>query len=91
MSKEPVEGRLVRVSGQVSKTFEDDSPYGYKLYVDDGSGEIQIFIHISAGFKADDLMGIAMGDSLAVTGFTSQYEDTYEVAPRAPADLLKAQ
>ena len=89
--KEPVEGRLVRVSGQVSKTFEDDSPYGYKLYVDDGSGEIQIFIHISAGFEAADLMAIAMGDSLVVTGFTSQYEDTYEVAPRSPADLLQAQ
>ncbi|XYH95465.1 DNA-binding protein [Sorangium sp. So ce1128] len=89
--KEPVEGRLVSVSGQVRKTFEDDSPYGYKLYVDDGSGEIQIFIHISAGFKAADLMGIAIGDSLAVTGFTSQYEDTYEVAPRAPADLLLVQ
>jgi DNA/RNA endonuclease YhcR with UshA esterase domain len=88
---ETVEGRLVQVSGKVSQAFADDSPYGYKLYVDDGSGEIQIFIHVSAGFKAADLMALAVDDSVTVIGFTSQYEDTYEVAPRTPADLIQPQ
>lgn len=85
---EEVEGRLVKVTGAVTQGFVDDSPYGYKLWVDDGSGQIQIFVHVSAGFDAAALQAIAPGQTLAVTGLAFQYEDTYEVAPRSPADLV---
>jgi hypothetical protein len=85
---EDVEGRLVRVTAAVTQTFVDDSPYGYKLWVDDGSGEIQIFVHVSAGFDAAALMAITAGQTLAVTGLAFQYEDTYEIAPRSPSDLV---
>ncbi|WP_434425000.1 DNA-binding protein [Nannocystis pusilla] len=85
---EDVEGRLVRVTAAVTKTFVDDAPYGYKLWVDDGSGEIQLFFHVSAGFDAAALMALTAGQTLAVTGLAFQYEDTYEVAPRSPADLV---
>ena len=85
---EDVEGRLVRVTAPVTRTFVDDTPYGYKLWVDDGSGEVQIFLHISAGFDAAELMKIAAGQTLAVTGLAFQYEDTYEIAPRSPDDLV---
>lgn len=85
---EDVEGRLVKVTGSVTETFVDDAPYGYKLWIDDGSGEIQIFAHISAGFDAASLMAISAGQTLTVTGLAFQYEDTYEVAPRSPDDLV---
>jgi DNA/RNA endonuclease YhcR with UshA esterase domain len=88
---ESIEGRLIRVAGKVTQTFIDDSPYGYKLYVDDGSGEVQVFVHVSAGVDAASLMTLMMGDSITVTGLTAQYETTYEVAPRGPADLILAQ
>ncbi|MCY1030725.1 DNA-binding protein [Corallococcus sp. BB11-1] len=88
--KEPVEGRLVRVSGSFTRPFEDDSPYGYKLYIDDGSGEIQVFVHITAGFDKAALEAlVASGASITVTGLAAQYEDTYEVAPRQPSDLVR--
>ena len=82
------EGLLVRVSGTVTQTFVDDSPYGYKLYFNDGSGEVQIFVHASAGFDPAALRAITLGQHLQVTGFSSRYETVYELAPRQPDDLV---
>jgi uncharacterized protein YdeI (BOF family) len=84
---EAVEGQLIEVTGTVTQTFMDDSPYGYKLYVDDGSGEVQIFVHVSAGLDRATLEAITADQSLTVVGLAAQYEDTYEVAPRQPSDL----
>lgn len=84
---ESVEGQLIQVSGNVTKTFQDDSPYGYKLYIDDGSGEVQVFVHVSAGFDKAALQALTVGQRITVVGLTAQYETTYEVAPRQPSDL----
>lgn len=85
---ESTEGLVVRVSGNVSQAFQDDSPYGYKLYVNDGSGEVQVFFHVSAGFDPNTLRALPVGQHIQVTGFSAQYETTYEVAPRQPSDLV---
>lgn len=84
---ESVEGQLVQVSGNVTKTFQDDSPYGYKLYIDDGSGEVQVFVHVSAGFDKATLQALTANQRITVVGLAAQYETTYEVAPRQPSDL----
>lgn len=84
---ESVEGQLIQVSGNVTKTFEDDSPCGYKLYIDDGSGEIQIFVHVSAGLDKASLQALTANERITVVGFAAQYETTYEVAPRQSSDL----
>ncbi len=85
---ELVEGSLVKVTGNITRTFQDDSPYGYKLYIDDGSGEVQVFVHVSAGFDPQALRALTAGQRLTVTGLAAQYESTYEVAPRQPSDLV---
>ncbi len=85
---EASEGLLVRATGNLTRTFEDDLPYGYKLYFDDGSGEVQIFVHVSAGFDPATLRAITAGQRLQVTGFAAQYKSTYELAPRQPSDLV---
>jgi uncharacterized protein YdeI (BOF family) len=84
---ESVEGQLVQVSGNVTRTFQDDSPYGYKLYINDGSGEVQVFVHVSAGFDKAALQALAANQRITVVGLAAQYETTYEVAPRQPSDL----
>ncbi|HYO56103.1 DNA-binding protein [Archangium sp.] len=84
---ESVEGSLIKVSGNITQTFQDDSPYGYKLYINDGSGELQVFVHVSAGFSKDALTSLVAGQRITVTGLAAQYEDIYEVAPRQPSDL----
>jgi DNA/RNA endonuclease YhcR with UshA esterase domain len=85
---ESVEGSLVKVTGTLTQTFQDDSPYGYKLYLNDGSGEVQVFVHVSAGFDKEALRALTAGQRLTVTGLAAQYETTYEVAPRQPSDLV---
>jgi DNA/RNA endonuclease YhcR with UshA esterase domain len=81
------EGQLVQVTGNVTQTFQDDSPYGYKLYINDGSGEVQIFVHVSAGLDKTALQALTAGQRITVVGLAAQYETTYEVAPRQPSDL----
>ncbi|WP_437805740.1 DNA-binding protein [Sorangium sp. So ce1078] len=84
---EPVEGLLVRVSGAVTTAVEDDQPYGFKVYIDDGSGEIQVFVHIVDGEPVIDTSSFAVDQIIQVTGLAAQYEATYEVAPRRAGDL----
>ena len=84
---EPVEGLLVQVEAAVTQTFQDDSPYGYKLYVNDGSGEVQIFVHIQPATDPAPLQQLVVGDTMRVVGLAAQYEATYEVAPRSAADI----
>jgi DNA/RNA endonuclease YhcR with UshA esterase domain len=84
---ESSEGQLARVSGNVSQAFQDDSPYGYKLYINVGSGEVQVFVHVSAGFDKARLQALTVGQRITVVGLVAQYETTYEVAPRQPSDL----
>ncbi|WP_375759935.1 DNA-binding protein [Corallococcus exercitus] len=85
---ESVEGELIRVSGAITQAFVDDSPYGYKLYIDDGTGEVQVFVHVSAGFDKAALQALTVGQRITVVGLAAQYETTYEVAPRMPSDLV---
>ncbi len=48
----------------------------------------QVYIHGSAGFDPDTLRALTGGKHLQVTGFSAQYETTYEVAPRQPSDIV---
>lgn len=87
---ESTEGLLVRVSGKVTKAPVDDKPYGVKVYMDDGSGEVQIFVHL-LGAEATPLIDtskLVVDQAVEVMGFSTQYEATYEIAPRTAADLV---
>ncbi|QRK12542.1 DNA-binding protein [Archangium violaceum] len=85
---ESTEGLLVRVNATVTQAANDELPYGYELYVNDGSGEVQVYIHDSAGFNPDTVRALKVGQKIQVTGLSAQYESTYEVAPRQPSDLV---
>ena len=81
---EATEGVLVRVTATVTRAPESDLPYGYKFHVDDGSGELTIFVNTQTGI---DLTGLAVGRTVRVTGFSSQFDTHYEIDPRSPADI----
>ena len=87
--KEAVEGKLIRVSGKVTKPLVDDAPYGAKLFIDDGSGETQVFVHNVAGKPVIDVTSLAVDQQLTVVGLGAQYEAAYEVCPRKTDDLTK--
>ncbi|WP_437509186.1 DNA-binding protein [Sorangium sp. So ce1099] len=85
---EPVEGLLIRVAGQVTGAVTDDTPYGFKVFVDDGSGEVQVFVHIVEDSPVIDTASLEAGQTIEVTGLAAQYEATYEVCPRRAEDLV---
>ena len=76
---ESTEGRIVRVVGTITQAPAIDDIYGYKFYVDDGSGELTIFVNTQTGI---DLSGLAVGQIVSVTGFSSQFDTHYEIDPR---------
>jgi uncharacterized protein YdeI (BOF family) len=81
---EMTEGRLLKVAGRVTRAVVNDAPYGSRLFLDDGTGEIQIYVSASAGI---DLSSLRPGRRVSATGFGAQYKDHYEIEPRFPADI----
>jgi len=84
------EGRLVRVQGTVTRPVGDDRPYGYKIFLDDGSGETQVFVPVSTGIDPSTLPDLQVGRRLAAVGFSGRFNETYEVILRFAADLTVA-
>ncbi|HKN56176.1 MAG TPA: hypothetical protein VJX66_27045 [Amycolatopsis sp.] len=78
------EGRLVRVYARITQAPVADPPYGSKFFVNDGSGELTIFINTQTGI---DPSGLAVGRLVVVTGFSSQFDTHYEIDPRFPSDI----
>jgi hypothetical protein len=83
---EASEGRLVRVVGTITQAPASDLPFGFKFFVDDGSGELTIFVNTQTNI---DLTGLAVGQTVGVTGFSSQFDTHYEIDPRFPADISR--
>jgi hypothetical protein len=81
---EATEGSLVVVVGRIT-SLVDDSPFGQKVFIDDGSGIIRIFINTGADIS---VTGLRVGQPIVVTGFSGQFGD-YEIDPRFPSDLLR--
>lgn len=65
----------------------DDSPFGMKVFIDDGTGETQVFVHLVASKPIIDTSMAMMGKMITVVGVGAQYETTYEVTPRKADDL----
>lgn len=78
------EGRLITVRGKVVREVENDPPWGWKIYLDDGSGPLLVFV--SAKTKIT-VSGFHAGQSLRVAGFSGRYEQHTELLPRMPDDV----
>lgn len=78
------EGWLVQVRGRVTGEAVDDAPWGWKVMVDDGSGPVMVFVDAETNV---DVRPLRPGTTVEVTGFAGQYEDHYEVVPRAQLDV----
>lgn len=81
---EATEGRLVVITATITQPVLNDLPFGYLLFVDDGSGEVHVFVCASTGI---DVSGLTVGQQVRVVGFSGQFADHYEVDPRTPGDI----
>ena len=84
LRNEDTEGSLVLVIGRITQAPSNDLPFGFKFSVDDGSGEALIFVNTQTGI---DVTQLELGDLVSVIGFSSQFEDHYEIDPRRPSDI----
>lgn len=79
------EGAILSVQGAISRPLENDLPYGYKLYVNDGSGELLVFL--DATIDAPGIRWLRPGATVRVLGMSGQFDDHYELNPRDRKDL----
>jgi len=81
---ETTEGKLVRITGTITQPIVNDLPFGFIIFVNDGSGEIHVFVCASTGI---DVSGLSPGQTIEVTGFSGQFASSFEVDPRFQDDI----
>lgn len=81
---EDTEGTIVRITGTITQPIVNDLPFGFIIFVNDGSGEVHVFVCASTGI---DVSGLSPGQTIEVTGFSGQFADDFEVDPRTQADI----
>ena len=81
---EATEGRIVSITGTISQPVINDLPFGFIIVVNDGSGDINVFVCASTGI---DVSGLSQGQTIEVTGFSGQFADHFEVDPRTQGDI----
>jgi len=81
---EDTEGRLVTITGTITQPIVNDLPFGFIIFMDDGSGEVHSFVCASTGI---DVSGLSPGQTVEVTGFSGQFASDFEVDPRIQDDI----
>jgi DNA/RNA endonuclease YhcR with UshA esterase domain len=81
---EATEGSLVRITGTITQPVINDLPFGFIIFVNDGSGEVHVFVCASTGI---DVSGLSPGQTIEVTGFSGEFAGSFEVDPRVQSDI----
>ena len=81
---EATEGKLVRITGAITQPIVNDLPFGFIIFISDGSGEVHSFVAASTGI---DVSGLSPGQTIEVTGFSGQFANAFEVDPRTQDDI----
>ena len=87
---EATEGFLVEITGVLSRPIINDLPYGYQVFLDDGSGETQVFVCASTGINPFTIPFLQSGAAVTVVGSSGQFISQYEVLPRHRGDIRPA-
>ncbi len=86
---EATEGLLLEITGTITRIIED-LPFGYQVFIDDGSGETQIFIAASTGINPFNIPFAQPGSRITAVGYSGQFLAQYEILPRFRGDILPA-
>ena len=81
---EDTEGQLVTITGTITQPIVNDLPFGFIIFVNDGSSEVHSFVCASTGI---DVSGLSPGQTVEITGFSSQFASAFEVDPRMQDDI----
>ena len=81
---EATEGKLVTITGTITQPIVNDLPFGFIIFVNDGSGEVHSFVCASTGI---DVSGLSPGQTVEITGFSGEFAGAFEVDPRIQDDI----
>lgn len=81
---EPTIGKLIKISATISKPVVEVAPYGFRLPVNDGSGEIVAYVSTSTGISGKELVP---GQKVELIGIAGKFNQNYQIYPRSPADV----
>ena len=81
---EATEGKIVTITGTITQPIVNDLPFGFIVFINDGSGEVHSFVAASTGI---DVSALSPGQTIEVTGFSGQFANDFEVDPRTQADI----
>lgn len=87
---EATEGLLVEITGVLTQPIIDDLPYGYQVFLDDGSGETQVFVTATSGINPFTIPFLVQGTPVTVVGSSGQFLSHHEVLPRHRGDIRPA-
>lgn len=62
----------------------NDLPFGFIVFINDGSGEVHSFVTASTGIYVS---GLSPGQTVEITGFSGQFASDFEVDPRIQDDI----
>ncbi|HKI00464.1 MAG TPA: DNA-binding protein [Thermoanaerobaculia bacterium] len=79
-------GFLITVEGTLTQDVQKDLPDGYKVFIDDGTGPVQVYLNASTDIDPRAPY-LKKGRTIRVTGFANKYGSTYEVDPRFQRDV----
>jgi DNA/RNA endonuclease YhcR with UshA esterase domain len=79
-------GFLITVEGTLTEPVQKDAQYGYKVFIDDGTGKAQVYINRTTNIDPRAPY-LKPGRTIRVTGFGNQYGTAYEVDPRSQSDV----
>jgi len=77
-------GKLIKISGTVSKAVDDIAPYGFRFSIDDGTGEIIAYVSTSTGISPKDM---TLGRRVELIGVAGEFNHRYQIYPRSSADV----
>ena len=81
---ENTEGQIVKITGTITQPIVNDLPFGFIIFINDGSGEVHSFVCASTGI---DVSGLSPGQTVEVTGFSGEFAGSFEVDPRTQDDI----
>lgn len=79
-------GFLITVEGTLTEPVQKDAQYGYKVFIDDGTGKAQVYINRTTDIDPRAPY-LKPGRTIRVMGFGNQYGTAYEVDPRSQSDV----
>jgi hypothetical protein len=82
---------VVDPDGSGETVLRDEDPggqlFGWKIWLDDGSGVAQTFWHPTADMDPEALTFLTAGTPVRINGFLNRHIDRYEVFPRGDFDV----